>query len=192
MKKIVLVSIVAIAAISFAFRTTNQTTWTLDKSHGKLGFTVTHLLVSDVEGWFKDFDAKITSSKDDFSDATVEMTANVSSINTESEQRDTHLKNADFFDVAKFPTLTFKSKSFKKEGIYYKIVGDLTMHGLTKSVNLLAICKTGSNPMSKKTIAGFKVTGNIKRSDFGIGASMPTSVVSDEVAIIANAEFVKN
>lgn len=192
MKKILLVSIIVLSTISFAFRATEQATWTLDKSHAKLGFTVTHLLISDVEGWFKDFDAKITSSKDDFSDAIVEMTANVSSINTESEQRDTHLKSPDFFDVAKFSTIIFKSKSFKKEGIYYKVTGDLTMHGVTKTIDLLAICKTGINPMSKKAIAGFKITGNIKRSDFGIGTSMPSTMVSDEVALIANAEFVKN
>ena len=85
--------------------------WNLDKAHAKLGFTVTHLMVSDVEGWFKTFDATLTSSKDDFSDAVITLTADVKSINTENDKRDEHLKSPDFFDAAKYPTLTFKSKS---------------------------------------------------------------------------------
>lgn len=193
MKKITTISILAVAALFFAFKTTDNATWSLDKAHGKLGFTITHLMVSDVEGWFKTFDAKITTSKDDFSDAVVEMTADVNSINTDNDMRDKHLKSADFFDVAKYPVITFKSKTFKK-GIdkNYKVTGDLTMHGITKTVVLDAICKIGTNPSSKQTIAGFKITGVVKRSDFGIGTSMAASTISDEVSITANAEFIKN
>jgi polyisoprenoid-binding protein YceI len=193
MKKITTISILAVAALFFAFKTIENATWSLDKAHAKLGFTVTHLMVSDVEGWFKTFDAKVTSSKDDFSDAVVEMTADVNSINTDNEMRDKHLKSADFFDVAKYPVITFKSKTFQK-GIdkNYKVTGDLTMHGITKTVVLDAICKIGANPSSKQTIAGFKITGVVKRSDFGIGTSMAASTISDEVSITANAEFIKN
>ena len=89
--------------------------WNLDKAHAKLGFTVTHLMVSDVEGWFKTFDATLTSSKDDFSDAVITLTADVKSINTENDKRDEHLKSPDFFDAAKYPTLTFKSKSLTRK-----------------------------------------------------------------------------
>ena len=190
MKKATLFS--ALAVVLFSFTLLEQSTWTLDKAHAKLRFTVTHLMVSDVDGWFKSFDAKVISSKDDFSDATVEMTAEVNSINTDNEQRDTHLKSADFFDAVKYPTLTFKSKTFKKvSDNNYKVTGDLTMHGITKTIELNAVGVTGTHPMTKKTIGGFKVTGTIKRLDFGIGASMPAMMLSEEVQLTANAEFEK-
>ncbi len=190
MKKTILFS--ALAAVLLSFTLLEQSTWNLDKAHAKLRFTVTHLMVSDVDGWFKSFDAKVIASKEDFSDASVEMTAEVNSINTDNEQRDTHLKSADFFDAIKYPTLMFKSKTFKKVGDNnYKVTGDLTMHGITKTIELNAVGVTGTHPMTKKTIGGFKVTGTIKRSDFGIGASMPAMMLSEEVQITANAEFEK-
>jgi polyisoprenoid-binding protein YceI len=192
MKKIATIAIVAVMAISFAFKTTDSTTWSLDKAHAKLGFTITHLMVSDVEGWFKTFDAKVTASKEDFSDAVAEMTADVNSINTDNEQRDKHLKSPDFFDVAKYPTITFKSKTFKKvSDKNFKVTGDLTMHGITKTIELDALYRTGANPMNKQTITGFKITGTIKRSDFGIGTSMASNLLGEEVTIVANTEFVK-
>lgn len=167
--------------------------WSLDKSHAKLGFGVTHLMVSNVEGSFKSFDAKITSAQDDFSNAVIELSADINSINTDDEQRDGHLKSPDFFDAAKFSTLTFKSTSFKKVADKkYKLVGDLTMHGVTKKVELDVVFNgTAIHPYSKKTIAGFKITGKLKRSDFAIGGTVPGAVVSDEVEINTNAEFVK-
>lgn len=167
--------------------------WSLDKSHAKLGFGITHMLVSDVEGSFKSFDAKITSSKEDFSDAVIELSADVNSIDTDNEQRDEHLRKPDFFDAAKYPSLTFKSKSFKKiADKKYKVTGDLTLHGVTKPVELEVVLRgTTVHPYNKKTVAGFKATGVIKRSDFAIASTMPAAMLSDEVAIVANAEFVK-
>ena len=166
--------------------------WTLDKAHAKLGFTITHLMVSDVEGTFKTFDITLTSSKEDFSDAVVTLTADINSINTDNDKRDAHLKSPDFFDAAKFPSLTFKSKSFAKvSGKNYKLTGDLTMHGVTKTVTLDVVYNgTIIHPMTKKPVAGFKISGTIKRSDFGVGGAM-TGVLSDEVTIIGNAEFDK-
>ena len=168
-------------------------TWSLDKSHAKLGFSVTHLLVSNVEGNFKLFDAKITSPQDDFSNAVIELTADINSINTDDDKRDGHLKSPDFFDVAKFSTLTFKSTSFKKVADKkYKLEGNLTMHGVTKKVDLdVTFNGTAIHPYTKQTIAGFKISGKLKRSDFAIGGSVPGAVVSDEVEISTNAEFVK-
>lgn len=192
MKKLLTFTIVAVMALSFGFKT-KESVWSLDKNHAKLGFTVTHMMISDVEGWFKTFDAKVTSSNDDFSDAVAEMTADVNSINTDNEMRDKHLKSPDFFDAAKYPVISFKSKTFKKvDEMNYLVTGDLTMHGITKMVELNALCKTGTNPSTKQTVAGFKITGKIKRSDFGIGTSMASGVISDEVSVVANAEFVKN
>ena len=166
--------------------------WTLDKAHAKLGFTITHLMVSDVEGTFKTFDITLTSSKDDFSDAVITLSADINSINTDNDKRDAHLKSPDFFDAAKFPALSFKSKSFiQVGGKNYKLTGDLTMHGITKTVTLAVVYNgTITNPMSKKLVSGFKISGTIKRSDFGVGGAM-TGVLSDEVTLIGNAEFDK-
>ena len=169
-------------------------TWSVDKAHSRLGFSITHLSISEIPGSFRSFDAKITSSKDDLSDAVIELTADVNSVNTENEQRDEHLKGPDFLDAAKFSTFTFKSKSFTKvRGKQYKVTGDLTLHGITKPVVLNASFNgTTTHPMSKKTMAGFTITGIIKRSDFGIATSMPAAMLSDEVALLANTEFSKD
>ncbi len=194
MKKITFFAIIAITTVFFAFTVVTKTDWTYDKAHAKVGFTVTHLLISDVEGYFKTANVTLTTTNADFTDAVVEMTAEAASINTDNEKRDGHLQSADFFDVAQFPTLTFKSTSFKKTKTAntYVVKGNLTMHGVSKPVTLTAVAKTGIHPMNKKSIAGFKITGSLKRSDFGIGGGTPTAIVSDEVLIDANAEFVKN
>src|SRR5687767_1250190 len=108
MKKTIL--FIAIAALAFSFKAIENTVWTLDKAHSKLGFSITHMMISDVEGSFKTFDITITApNKEDFADAVVEMTADINSIDTDNEGRDNHLKNADFFDAPKYPTMTFKS-----------------------------------------------------------------------------------
>ncbi len=176
-----------------SFKPIEKTTWALDKNHAKLGFMVTHMMVSDVEGWFKTFDATLTSTKADFADAEVELTAEVKSINTDIEMRDKDLRSGNFFDVEKYPTLTFKSKSFKRvKDNVYKVSGDLTICGITKTIELDAMCRMGENPMSKKIIAGFKISGTLKRSDFGIGPKTPNAIVGDEIQIVSNAEFNKN
>ncbi|SKB29622.1 YceI family protein [Daejeonella lutea] len=166
-------------------------TWLNDDPHSQLGFTVTHLGISDVSGTFNDFDVKIESSKPDFSDASFELTAKASSIDTRVEARNNHLKSPDFFDVAKYPELTFKSTSLKKNGKdKYKLSGDLTLHGVTKQVTMdLTYRGTVVNPMSKANTAGFQLEGVIKRSDFNLGAGFPAPMISDEVRIKADGEF---
>ena len=181
------------AALLFSSMSAFAQEWTLDKAHANLGFTATHLMLSDVDGKFRNFDIKMTSAKPDFSDAQIDVTADVNSISTEQEKRDAHLKSPDFFDAAKYPTLTFKSKSLTKvSGNKYKLAGDLTMHGVTKPVVLDAVI-TGpiTHPMNKKTVAGFKISGEVKRADFTLG-TIPTAVVSDEIIIRGSGEFAKN
>ncbi len=191
MKKIIFITITLVALVSF--KPAETATWTLDKSHSKLGFTITHMLVTDCEGWFKKFDATISSSKEDFSDATVEMTADAGSINTEDEGRDKHIRGVDFMDTYKFNTVSFKSKSFKKvSDNNYKVRGDFTLHGITKEIELDAMCRTGIHPKTKKPIAGFKISGTIKRTEFGIAIPVSSAILSDEIIIIANTEFDKN
>ncbi len=190
MRKIIIISMVAAAALLGSFKPADTAVWTMDKNHSKLGFTVTHMAISEVEGWFKIFDAKITTTGDDFSNAVVEMTADVNSVNTEIEQRDNHLRSVTFFDVANFPTMTFKSKTFiKVSDTNYKVTGDLTMHGVTKTINLDVLCRVGKNPQTQKPVAGFKITGTLKRSDFLVGTTMATAMVGDDISLLANAEF---
>lgn len=193
MKSFFLTPLVALLALAAQAQAQTQT-WTVDKAHSKVGFTVTHLMLSEVDGNFKTFDAKITTTKPDLSDAVFDMTADVSSINTDNERRDGDLKSDKFFDVAKYPTITFKSTSFKKvEGKKYKVTGDLTMHGVTKPVTLDVIMNgpvTNESPRGKTEKVGFKATGTLKRSDFGVG-TIPVAVVSDEVELKAMGEFAK-
>jgi polyisoprenoid-binding protein YceI len=165
-----------------------QTTYKVDKNHSKVGFAISHMMISEVEGQFNSFDATIVSSKDDFSDATVEFTADVNTVDTNSERRDGHLKSADFFDAAKYPTITFKSTSLTKTGDKtYKVAGDLTMHGVTKPVTLDATLTGTAAGRDGKKLVGFKVTGTLNRIDFGIGKSGPST--GDEVTITAKTEF---
>jgi polyisoprenoid-binding protein YceI len=177
-----------------------QTKWNVDASHSKLGFSVTHMMVSETEGKFKVFDGNATSKTDmDFTDATVNFTADAASINTEDVKRDGHLKSPDFFDTEKYPTITFKSTSMKPTGkgkTSYNLEGDLTMHGVTKKVKLLAI---GASQVVKDPYGnqkyGFKVTGTLNRKDYGLGWNAALEAggvaVSEEVQINCNIELNK-
>ena len=187
MKKInILAALVLITGSAFA------QAWTVDKSHAKLGFGITHMMLSEVDGSFKTFDATITSSKDDLSDAVFEVSADIAGINTDNENRDNDLKSDKYFDAAKFAKLSFKSTSFKKvEGNKYKLTGDLTLKGITKPVDLdVVINGPIEHPRSKKKMIGLKASGSFKRTDFGIGGP-GGAMLSEEVLLIANGEFVK-
>jgi polyisoprenoid-binding protein YceI len=187
MKKATLI----LASLFFSVATFAQK-WTVDKAHAKMTFTVTHLMMSEVDGVFKSFDATVTSSKEDFSDAVFELTADLKQVTTNQEMRDGHLQKEDMFDTAKFPTMTFKSTSITANGPKkFKLAGNLTMKGVTKPVTLdLTVLGTGKNRQGKP-LAGFKVSGSVKRTDFGVGA-MPGAVVSEEVELRASGEFAQN
>lgn len=189
------ITLIAVAAALLSFTVVlEQATYSLDLAHSRLGFAVKHMGIADFNGSFGKFETKITTSKADFSDAVVELTADVNSIYTGNEMRDGHLKTADFFDTEKYPTLSFKSTSFKLvKGKNYKIVGDLTMHGVTKKVELDAVHYGNvEHPQSKQMVAGFKVTGVVKRSDFGIAPSFTAPGLADEVNLIADLELGKD
>lgn len=185
------VTIVLSAFFLLTAFTTLSSIWKNDDAHSQLGFTVKHLGISEISGTFNDFDVTVNASKPDFSDAVFELSATVNSIDTRVEARDNHLKSADFFDAAKYPTLNFKSTSIKKAGNNkYKLSGNLTLHGITKPVTMdLVYTGTVENPMSKKQTAGFQVNGVIKRSDFNLGSGFPAPMISDEVRIKADGEF---
>lgn len=190
MKKIFFILTAFITITAF---TNINDTWKNDDPHSQLGFTVTHLGIADVSGTFNDFDVTVKSTKPDFSDAVFELTASTESIDTRVEARNKHLKSADFFDVAKYPELRFKSTSLKKDGKdKYKLSGNLSMHGITKPITMnLTYRGTTENPMSKATTAGFQLEGVIKRSEFNIGPGFPASMISDEVRVRADGEFVQ-
>lgn len=186
-------AIILFAALVFGSAAIAQTTWKNDPMHSKLGFTVTHLMVSDVDGIFKDFTCTIETSKPDFSDAKFQLTVQTTSVNTDVDYRDKDLRSASYFDVAKFPTMTFTSTGITTVSTnHYKLTGNLTLHGVTKPVTMdLTYRGTIVNPMSKKDDAGFKLTGMIKRSDFNFAPQAGSAMLSDEVTINANGEFGK-
>lgn len=190
MKKL---SIIFSAFVVLSSFTLLDNVWTNDDPHSQVQFTVTHLGVADVSGTFNDFEAKISSSKPDFSDGVFELTAKVNSIDTRVDARNKHLKSPDFFDAVKYPELSFKSTSLKKSGKNrYKLTGNLSLHGITKPVTLVLLYRGSvENPMSKKQTEGFKVTGTINRSDFNLGGSFPEPMISNEVRIEADGEFVQ-
>lgn len=194
MKKVIL-SVATIATIGW--NSIAQTTkWVIDKSHSKIQFDVAHLVISEVTGQFKSFDGSVLSDKPDFSDAKIEVSIDVNSINTDDEKRDGHLKSPDFFDANKYPKITFKSKSLKKvNNNLYKLTGDLTMHGVTKEVVLDVQFNGIKNDPWGNTKAGFKVTGKINRNDFGLKYNAPLEgggvLIGEEVNITCNVELLK-
>ncbi len=174
-----------------------QTEWTFDKSHTNITFSVSHLVITDVDGRFNSFDGKITSVSDDFENAKVEFSADINSIDTDNTDRDNHLKSPDFFDAKKFPTLTFVSTSFKKvSGKNYKLIGNFTMKGITKEIELDVKFNGVVKDPWGKTKAGFKVSGELNRFDFGLQWSKALEtgglVVGDIVELDINVELTKN
>lgn len=187
MKKYILMAVVMLSA----FAASAQTTWTNDPMHSRLGFVVKHTMISEIDGRFADFNATVVTSKPDYTDAKITLTAKVASINTDVEARDNHLRSADFFDAEKYPTLTFKSTKLVKvnanKGIVY---GNLTFHGVTKPIKLnVTFFGKIVSPMNNKTTAGFQVKGLLKRSDYNLGSKFPEAIISNDVKIIANVEF---
>jgi|ERR1017187_297755 polyisoprenoid-binding protein YceI len=187
MKKI----IITIAVFAITFIADAQNIYTLDKNHSKVGFSATHFEISHVEGRFKNITATLTAKKEDFTDAIIEMTADVKSIDTDIEMRDSDLKSENWFDANKYPTLTFKSTSFKKvSGKIYRLDGNITIHGITKAISLDVVYNGKAlNPMTKKSSVGFTITGKLNRKDFLVGTG-GNSVVSDEIELMSNAEFI--
>ncbi len=179
-----------VALTAFSFSLFAQTVWKADPNHSYLGFKVKHMGIATVPGNFNKYNVTITSAKEDFSDAVVEMTAEISSIDTRVEARNNHLKSADFFDAEKYPTMYFKSISIKRDDHNdYKVTGNLTMHGVTKMVTIEMEYNGTTKGGNGGQVAGFDISAKIKRSDFGIGSGFPSGVISDEVKINAYGEF---
>ena len=170
--------------------------WTLDTMHTSVTFKVRHLVISSVTGHFKTFDATVESGKDDFTDARIQFSADINSIDTGVEQRDNHLKSPDFFDAANHPKLNFVSTGIEKKGDGdYKVKCDMTIRGVSKPVVLDAEFGGIQNDMYGRTVAGFELTGKIDRQEYGLTWSAVTEagsiVAGNDVKIIIAAELIK-
>jgi polyisoprenoid-binding protein YceI len=171
------------------------TKWVLDPMHSEVQFKVKHLVISTVTGSFKTFEGELTTESDDFEGADVSFSLDVNSIDTNQEQRDGHLKSAEFFDAETYPKISFKSTSFTKDGDDYKLTGDLTIKDVTKSVTLNVEHGGVAGDFYGNTKAGFEVTGKINRKDFGLvwdGVTEAGSVVlGSDIKLIINVQFAK-
>lgn len=189
MKKIVpSLFLICIWSVSFA-------QWTADPVHSKVAFIVHHHGISEVDGYFKKYQASLKFEKADFSDAVFDVTIETGSVNTDFEARDNHLRSEDIFNVEKFPTMNFTTTSVKKKKKNeYVLNGNLTLRGVTKPVMLdMTINGPVANPNknAKNMQIGVKVLGKIKRSDFGLGSKLITAFVGDEVQLRVTGEFNK-
>jgi len=170
-------------------------TYKIDPAHTEINFKIKHLMITNVTGSFTKFDGTMESEKDDFTDAKIHFEADTDSITTHNEQRDTHLKSADFFDAAQFPKVTFDSTSIEKKGDDYKLNGNLTMHGITKPVILdVELGGVTTDPWGQSK-AGFEITGKINRKDFGLIWNTPLEtgglMLGDEVKLQIGVQLIK-
>lgn len=193
MKKIFLILIMLFITTTYL---PAQTTWKVDGTHSKVLFSVTYMSLTDVTGRFNEFDATLTWTKNDFSDATLNATIKTSSIDTDNEKRDGHLKSADFLDAEKYQEITFAGKSFKKAGKNkYKITGDLTINGINKTVALDAkYTGKAKDPWGNNRI-GFKATTSINRYDYDVKWNKALDaggwLVGEKVSIILDVQFLE-
>ena len=174
-----------------------KTKWVIDPAHSEIQFKVKHLVISNVTGGFDKFDATVYATGNDFTDARIDFTADVNSINTNQPDRDNHLKSADFFDAANHPELSFKSKSLRKKGDHgFVLTGDLTIRGTTKQVDLDGEFGGIVKDPYGNTKAGFELNGKIHRKEFGLTWNAITEaggmVVADEIKLMMNVELAKS
>lgn len=192
MKKLFLAIIVSLTFLTAA---AGADEWKVDKNHSKVYFTVKHLVISEVMGSFREFEITVKSSREDFSDMTVEAVIPVRSINTDVERRDAHLKSDDFFNAEQFPEIRFKSTRVEKVGENtYKLHGNLTIRDVTKPVVFDAV-HNGTIKSEQGLRAGWKATATINRFDFGLkwDRTIETGglVAGDMVNVILDLEITK-
>lgn len=173
-----------------------KTKWISDPMHSEVQFKVKHLMITTVTGYFKDFTVEAETDGDDFTAAAnVSFTADVNSISTNNEQRDTHLRSADFFNAEQYGQITFKGTKYEKAGDGYKLTGDLTIRGTTKPVSVnVEFAGIVTDPYGQ-TKAGFTVDGKISRKEFGLTWNAVTEagqvVVSDDIRLHGEIQLVR-
>ena len=190
MKRIALFAgLLALAApLSFA----QASTWVSDQAHSEVDFSVTHMSISTVRGRFGKINATVVYDQAHIAKSSVKASIDINSVQTGEDGRDKHLKTADFFDTASFPTATFVSTSVAKSASGLTVNGNLTLHGVTKPVTLAVIGPKGPvEGMDHKQHAGFEATTTISRAAFGIGTKFPNAMVGDEVKLTLELDVAK-
>ena len=171
------------------------TKWSIDPTHSEVGFKVKHMMFTNVSGKFKTYDAEITTEDDDFTKSEISFSADINSIDTNNTDRDNHLKSADFFDAENHPKLTFKSSSLTKSGDEYQLTGELSLHGITKTVKLDAEVSGLLKDPWGNTKVGLNIEGKINRKDWGLNwnSALETGgvLVGEEVKLSIELQFAK-
>ena len=169
--------------------------WDVDPDHSTIEFRVAHMVVSKTAGRFTDYSGFVEMDADTKTFKTIEAVINTASVNTNQGKRDAHLRNADFFDVEKFPTMTYKLKSYTKQGEVYTAIGELTLRGVTKEITLVGTFNGVTKDPWGNMRAGFNAEGKLNRKDFGMVWNKTLDngglVVGDEVQIRLDIECIK-
>jgi len=164
--------------------------YTLDRSHSDVGFSISHMMISKVRGAFRDFNVELSIDPADLSASSVKAVIQVASIDTDNEDRDKHLLNEDFFEEPKFKTITFTSKKVEKRGNQWVAIGDFTMKGVTKSIELPFTFNGPIQDPWGNTRVGIETNLTINRRDYGINYGN-AAMVGDEVSIQINLEAIQ-
>jgi len=176
--------------------TTATSTWNIDPAHSAAEFKVKHMMISNVRGKFSGISGVLHRVDADQTQSILEVSVDVSTVNTQDAQRDGHLKSPDFFHVEQFPAMTFKSTHIEKKGDGFAVTGDLTIHGVTKPVilNVEEVSEPAKDPWGNTRI-GLTATAKINRKDFGLGWNAPLEaggvLVGEEVSITLDVQFIK-
>ncbi len=176
--------------------TATTSTWNIDPAHSAAEFKVKHMMISNVKGKFSGISGVLNRNDADHTRSSLDVSIDVGTVNTQDAQRDGHLKSADFFDVEKFPKMTFKSTHIEKKGDGFAVTGDLTIHGVTKPVilNVEEVSEPTKDPWGNTRI-GLEATGKVNRKDFGLtyNAALEAGgvLVGEEVSITLDVQFVK-
>lgn len=187
MKRLALAAGVLALSVPALFAQTS--TWSIDPAHSEVDFTVRHMSISNVHGQFGGIKGTIVRNSSDLNKSKVSVTIDVASIDTGVSSRDTDLKSANFFDVAQFPTASFASTSVSGSATHLIVNGNLTLHGVTRPVQLEVDGPSGTiQGMDHKPHTGYSATTTINRKDFGIGAKYPDSIVGEQIKLTIDLE----
>jgi len=191
MKNRLILALTLAGALFSAHAYAQTSSWAIDPAHSSVTFEVVHMAVSHVHGAFGNVKGTVTLNEKDITKSSVTATIDATTVSTGVVQRDTHLKSADFFDVVKNPAMTFQSSSLTNSGGKLRLIGNLTINGVTKSVTLDLDGPTPPQTMQGKTVSGFSASGTIKRSDYGFGPKFPPLLIGDDVKFTVDVEIDK-
>ncbi len=171
--------------------------WTIDKNHSSIGFTVKHMMFTTVRGAFVNFDGNLNFDEQHPENTAVDIAVQLDSINTHDAKRDAHVQSADFFDVENNPTMTFRSSSVEVlDAEHYKLHGDLTLHGITQPL-VLSVTREGENknPLSGNRVVAYSAEGSLNRKDFGLGFNVALEtggwLLSEQVKLVIEVQAVE-